>query len=279
MKSFGHKIASFILLALVGLTSTSPVYAGFELPAFLGGKPPVREYKIEVREERQEEKEERKESREELRERISSKAAMLKSTKRWGRAAISSGEVTAIDGTTLVIKKDDTIITVLTDDKTQFRRRFWGKGFLSEIAVGHSVNVIGQWVDEEKTTIQARIVRDVSIQKRYGVFFGVIQSLTDGGWVMTTVSGKRENQTVTIGASTKLVNRKEETITKTDIVVGHRVRVKGLWDRENNTVTEVTHVKDFNLPVVPTVSVTPTPAAAATATPTVTPTPTPMPTI
>lgn len=172
-----------------------------------------------------------------------------------GRAAIGTCTVTVKDGTTLTCTKEGNTYTVLTDDKTQFRRRFWGKGSLDEILVGHVINVIGSWGDDAKTTVQARLVRDTSIQKRFGVFFGQVKSLLSNGWVMTTVSGRRADQTVTVSSETKFVNRREETIGQADIQVGHRVRVKGLWDNVNNTVTEVKHVKDFSLPPI----VTPTP--------------------
>jgi Domain of unknown function (DUF5666) len=276
MNTLSKKIVTAILLVLVGFSVVPSAHAAF-FPNLFGNNHANNTPPKEIREVR-------KDIKQEVRDNLSSRAAEMKSNKRWGRAAIASGKVTAIDGATLTIEKDGKSLTILTDDKTQFRRRFWGNGSLSDIAVGHMVNVVGQWTDEAKTTIQARLVRDVSIQKRYGVFFGVVQSLTSNGWVMTTVSGKRENQTVTILSSTKLVNRKEETITQADIVVGHRVRVKGLWDRTNNTVTDVTHVKDFSLPPMATISVTPTPTqpspsatAGEAATPTVTPTETPVP--
>lgn len=196
----------------------------------------------------------RKEARQEvLGEKTASRPGLLK--KFFERAAIGTGKVTAINGAALTVEKDGKSYTVTTTDKTQFRRRFWGKGSLSEIAVGHTVNVIGKWTDDAKTTVEARLVRDVSIQKRHGVFFGKVESLTSDGWVMTTISDKRENQTVKVSSSTKFVNRKEEAITQADVKVGQRVRVRGLWDRLNNTVTEVTHVKDFDLPA----KVTPTP--------------------
>jgi len=90
---------------------------------------------------------------------------------------------------------------------------------------------------------------------------------------MKPVGEKRANQTITVTASTKFVNRMQVAITQGDIQVGHRVRVKGMWDRTNNTVTDVTNVKDFNLPVRPTGSVTPSVTATPTTTPTATPTP------
>jgi len=43
-------------------------------------------------------------------------------------------------------------------------------------------------------------------------------------------------------------------------LVGHRIRVKGLWNNKNSTVTEVSHVKDFDLPVRPIGTVAPTAA-------------------
>lgn len=62
------------------------------------------------------------------------------------------------------------------------------------------------------------------------------------------------SQTVTVTSSTKFVNRKVETIIQSDIAVGHRIRVKGLWNNKTNIISEVTHVKDFSLPPVPAIS-------------------------
>jgi hypothetical protein len=177
-----------------------------------------------------------------------------------GRAAIGSGKVTAISGTTLTVEKDGKSYNVQTDDKTQFRRRFWGKASFSEFQVGHMVNVIGLWTDNTKTTINARLLRDVSIQARFGTFIGKVLTLTTDGWTMSTISEKRADQTVMDLAGAKFVNRKGETITKADVQVGHRIRIRGMWDRVNNKVTEVKEVKDFSLPALNgTPAVTPTP--------------------
>ncbi|OGK52863.1 hypothetical protein A2970_02340 [Candidatus Roizmanbacteria bacterium RIFCSPLOWO2_01_FULL_44_13] len=56
----------------------------------------------------------------------------------------------------------------------------------------------------------------------------------------------RGNQTVYFGGA-KFVNVSEKEISYADVAVGHRVRVKGMWDNSTNTITEVTHVKDFSL--------------------------------
>lgn len=202
----------------------------------------------------------RKEMRDELRDKAGSRPGLLRSFLQT-RAAIGSGKLTAKTDTTLTVEKDGKSYTVNIDSKTQLRRRFWGKATLAEMSVGDTLNIIGLWADDVKTTINARLVRDISVQKRFGVFLGEVKSLLGNGWVMSTVGTKRPDQTVTVSATTKFVNRKEETIAQADVAVGHRVRVKGLWDTALNTVTDVTHVKDFSLPLraTPTVTATVTP--------------------
>jgi sRNA-binding protein len=184
-----------------------------------------------------------------------------------GKAAIVGGTITAKSDTTLTIEKDGKSYTVHVSDNTQLRRRFWGKSSTAEFSVGNTVNVYGAWTDDTQTAINARLIRNISIQKRFAVFVGEVKSLLSGGWVMSTASEKRPDQTVTVSAETKFENRKGETIGQADVQVGHKVRVKGLWDSSSNTVTEVVQVKDFSLPAqasLPVVSVTST----ATATPT-----------
>lgn len=206
------------------------------------------------REEQMVKREARKGLIQDLREKIASKTDLLKSAAALRRAAIVRGEITEIAGTTLTVDKEDKSYIVLTGTfdgcTTKFIRRYWGVSTVAEMSVGDNVNVYGKWQDEAHTTIEACLVRDLSIQKRHAVFVGFIESLTASGWVMTTVGEKRPSQIVVVGADTKFVNRKEETILKSDIFVDHRVRVKGLWNNETNTVTEVTHVKDYTLPII-----------------------------
>lgn len=226
--------ALFIALITLILIAPTPSYA---LPRPL--KEEVREAKQAVNED--------------IDERLSTKPGLLQRiVGKLTRAAIINGTVSAKNGTTLTVTKSSKTYTVQTDGKTQFRRRFWGKGALDEIQVGHNVNVHGRWTDDSQTTIQAVLVRDLSVQKRFGVFFGNVTSLSTNGWVMDTVV--RGSQTVTVSSTTRFVNRRGAPIAQTDIAVGHRLRVKGLWDKEANTITEVTHVKDFSLPPIPTPS-------------------------
>ncbi len=232
----------------VAVTAVSPVFAESKV-----------ELKVQNRiQTRQTIREEVKTFKEEVKDKIASKVGEIK--KFLGvRTTLSRATIKSINGAVITVDKDGKSYTVNTGtfDKcsTQYRRRFWGKGSLSEMVTGDSVNVFGLWTDENKTAVNACLIRDISIQKRFGVFFGEVRSVSSTGFVMSTVSEKRADQTVSISSSTKLINRKEQTISQGDIQVGHKVRVSGLWDNQANTVTEVTKVKDFSLPVVPTPTV------------------------
>lgn len=186
-----------------------------------------------------------------LKDKVGSRPGLLRQVfDKKGKAAIGTGTLKSKSGdtapATLVVTKDGKDYTVNVDASTQLRRRFWGKATLAEFTVGDTLNVIGQWADDAHTTINAKLVRDASIQKRFGVFVGKVTSLSGSGWVMDTVH--RGSQTVTVGSSTKFVNRRGEAVTQVDVALGHRVRVKGMWDNKLNTITEVTHVKDYSLP-------------------------------
>ncbi len=162
-----------------------------------------------------------------------------------------NGTLNTISNNSLTITNDDNeTFTVYVSGQTKLRRKFWGDANVSEFSVGNAVNVIGKWKDSDKTQIDAIMIRNTSIQKVNGVFIGTVKSKTSTGFVLETL--KRETQTVTVDSGTKIVNRSEGSISLADIQVGHRVRVKGMWDRTLGTVTEVTHVKDFSLPPLPT---------------------------
>lgn len=152
--------------------------------------------------------------------------------------------------------KDGKVYQINITEKTQLRRHFWGKSTLNEFSVGDEVNVIGRYNNEEKTIIEAILIRNKSIQKRWGVFFGEV--LSKNGTVLTMKTINRGELKIYITNLTKLVNRRGEIITLNDITVGHQIRVKGIWDKTLNEIRETEEVKDFFLPILPTKSLTPT---------------------
>src|SRR5262249_55510711 len=126
-------------------------------------------------------------------------------------------------------------------------RRFGAASSVSEFSVGDMVAVQGTWTDSSKTAVTAKIIRDVSIQKRHDVFSGKVTSVSDTGFEVQTM--KRATQTVTVNANTKFYGRtKKATMTLSNIQVGDRVTVRGLWDRTLKTITEVDYVRDASFP-------------------------------
>jgi len=188
----------------------------------------------------------RKEIREEKKASISAlKSNITRRAVLFGAVVTGKGmdtiTVTGADGKTYLVK---------TDRLTQWRRKFWGKSDIGETSSNDILNIHGKWNNEEMSQIQATFIRNLSVQKRHGVFFGTVTSLSSSGWSMTTAH--RGDQTVLFSSAAQLVDRKQMGIVQSSIAVGHKIRVKGLWDSINNTITEVTQVKDFTLPIVPT---------------------------
>lgn len=168
-------------------------------------------------------------------------------------AARKTGTLSAISGNTLTLAANDgKNYQVNITDKTQLRRRFAGKSELGEFSAGDKLNVIGKWTDESKTAIDAMMIRNTSIQKRWGVFFGKVTQKNSDNFVVETK--ERGTETVYFSVSTKFVNRKEEAMSYNDVRVGDRVRIKGMWNRTLKKITEVEQVKDFSLPPMPTKS-------------------------
>lgn len=215
-------------------------------------------------------KERLKQEREQVRSKIQNIRSTAKSMR--GKAVhINGAIVKGASGSALTITKDGKDYSITTTSSTQIRRRFWGKSTLSDIAAGHTVNVWGKWSDDAQTTITARLIRDLSIQKRNGVFIGTVKSKDASSFVLST--RLRGDQIIMYDTNTKFINRRGVSITSTDISVGDRVRVKGLWDRLTNKVTQVTQVKNYSLPQrtatgTPSTTITATPPVIVTSTPT-----------
>lgn len=216
------KISALIIVAVI-LLLPGHIYAQKELRG-------------QIKEGRKEFREAKQDLRKDIKEKLQGKGIK-----------IVNGEVTAVSDTSLTVLKDGKSYTVIIDSNTKVRRHFWGKSDLDEIVVGNHVNVFGRFTDDTQTTIQAIMIRNLSVQKRNGVFFGEIVSKGTDSFIMKTVN--RGEQTVVVSALTKFIARNQTALTFADLQTGRKVRVRGLWDKSLHNVTEVTEVKDFSLPV------------------------------
>jgi len=165
-----------------------------------------------------------------------------------------TGKITEIGGNYIKVSdnKEGKIYQVNITEKTQLRRHFWGKSSLSEFSMGDEVNVIGRYTDETKSTIEAVLIRNKSIQKRWGVFFGEVTAKNSDNFVIKTIN--RGDLTVYFG-SAKFVDNSGNQSSYDALSVGSRVRVKGVWDKDLKKLSEVDEVKIFNKKV----SLTPKP--------------------
>ncbi len=163
--------------------------------------------------------------------------------------AFFRGTVSAVNGTTLTVTVGTKSVSVDASN-AKFVRRFNGVSTVSELHVGDMVAVRGTWTDSTKTAVIATWVKDVSIQKRHDLFAGTVSSVSSTGFVLNTVN--RGAQTVTPDKNTKFYGRKKTAMTLSDVKVGDKVAVRGLWDRTLKTITEVEFVRDNSFPALPT---------------------------
>lgn len=223
-------------------------------------KPTISAIREQVREELKErlnqpiDKGERKEIRNEIREenrglldkiknQVKEKLQNLKFSARF------EGKITSLsDNLINVIDDNGKTYNVKITEKTQLRRRFWGKAELSEFTVGDRVKVIGRYINDDKTEVEAVLIRNLSIQRRWGVFFGEVKTVSENYLIIKTAN--RGDLTVYFNNETKLENRKEEKIKWSEIQTGHKIRVKGVWDRDLGEIRSVEEIKDFSIPAV-----------------------------
>lgn len=207
---------------------------------------------------RKEVRQEIKEDRKELRQDVKTLKKMVGT-----RQALVKATLTAKGGdtapTTLTVTKDGKTFTINVTANTQFRRRFGGKGSLMDLQINDIIDVTGKWADEAQTTIEAKVVRDESVQRRLAVFVGKVKTVSGSTIVIETVA--RGSQTITVGTTTKIISRKETPLLLADIKEGHVIRVKGLWNNQLNTVSDVSNIKDYSLPII----VRPAPKATSSA--------------
>lgn len=168
----------------------------------------------------------------------------------------NKGEVISVSSTSLPseikVKADTKEITLKITEKTIILRKFGGKSNLGEIKVGDIVTARGSWEDENGSVLITRVLRDLSIQKRKGTFWGKIKSIdfANKNFILNTAS--RGELKVFVQDGTEIVSRDQKKISLTDLQVGSRVRVTGVWDSTLNQISETMLIKDWSISPVPT---------------------------
>lgn len=152
------------------------------------------------------------------------------------------GVLNSVSDSLLVVKsKEGKEWNVHLTDKTEIKRRFGGESTISEFAPNDEVAIVGrrqQTASSEpsETDMDAKNIRNLSIQRRNTVFIGDIASINSNDASFTLETKARGLQTVYKTKDTE-VTEKDTPITFESLVVGDRVIVKGeLWDRANTKI-------------------------------------------
>jgi len=152
-------------------------------------------------------------------------------------------EITSLATTTATTSADFIKIKVLGQDykvkinkETNVVRYSWVKLSidLSEFTVGDIINVYGTIDENDPFLIQAKTVRNVSIQKKHANFIGEITSIT----ATSTFSLKTEKHgtlVVSTDANTKIYSS-SQLKTFSDLKVGTKVLVRGIWNVTQGTM-------------------------------------------
>ena len=175
---------------------------------------------------------------EQLKDRRSTKSATIKERVRdkVRRRAHVLGEITAIDGTNLIIQtRSDAVKTILTDTETKFVEI--GKGGKKEIKfadlkVGDRIAAVGIAKDENTGTARF-VVRLIKPDKNRHAVFGEVSETGNNQLTISHLIHKdKPTTTVKVTSDTKIKIKGKEEATFTDIKVGDRVATSGTVDEK-----------------------------------------------
>lgn len=168
----------------------------------------------------------------------------VKDTMKGALVRLENATVETIKNTTLTVTTNGKTYDVTVTPSTAVRRYYFGKALLSEFNTSDSLTIIGTYADDTGETITARLVRNTSIIKLKGIIFGKVTSKSVNK--ITIDSKERGTQTITVSPTTKYMNQTTISMTLAEVETGDLIRVRGMWDKEKSTITEVAQIKDFS---------------------------------
>lgn len=164
----------------------------------------------------------------------------------FGNAKIVKGNLVSISEDFLTVNKDSEQFDIELDDQSKVLSKYYSKIDPKNLEKGDQVSIWGKWVDEAKTMIRAKLVRNLSKEIRKGVVNGTFKKVNESSFTVTRANGKVF--TITFDKNTKLMNRKGEIILYSAIKDNDHVAVTGLVDHKNLTVVNTSKVRDLSLP-------------------------------
>lgn len=158
-----------------------------------------------------------------------------------GKVLVRGAKVTAISGNTIsaVTAWGSVILNwnINVDSNTELVRRFGGISSVSEISVGDFISFNGILLTTASSpfTVQAKVLKDWSIQKKYASFYGTVQSIANGTQSFVLATEEKGNLTVVVSSSTK-IKKGDVSGIFADLAVGQKVTVQGLYNNLTNNL-------------------------------------------
>lgn len=152
-----------------------------------------------------------------------------------------NGTLKFYSGNSLTVTTSTGDITVLISGNTILKRKFGADAKLEEFLAGDNLAIVGSRRNDANGEVEARYIRNLSIQRRNTVFTGIITGKGNDEIIVQTQS--RGEQTAYIGDETK-ITEKGRSISADDLETGSRVIIKGqLWDRANSKIDATSVMK------------------------------------
>lgn len=119
----------------------------------------------------------------------------------------------------------------------------WNKSAIDEFSIGDIVNIHGYLDASDNYLVNAKTVRNVSIQKVHSVFRGIIKTIDATSMTFIIATEEAGDQMVAVNNDTKIIKQMDIVCITTpclpiyttgsfgDLQVGIRVTVRGLWNK------------------------------------------------
>lgn len=159
-------------------------------------------------------------------------------------AVVTSAAPSSINAT-LTWPNGAKIDWVINTSESELVNRSGHKAAAPEIQNGHVISFSGELTGASGAAlaVNARVVRNWSVQKQMINPFGVVQSINSAAKSFVFKTDKYGSSTASVSDST-VITKGRATTTFASLKVGDLAHVRGLWDRAANTV-QANQIKIF----------------------------------
>lgn len=153
------------------------------------------------------------------------------------------GSIQSLGTNEMTITAQNITYTVSINSRTKLVKRYGGKITFPQYKVGDEVIVVGQFSNEEKTALTARVLRNMRLRSHRATITTKIKGL--GADSISIDSG----QFIDIPTGLLLTNRLGSTITIDHLRPGDTVKITGSFDPDGKLITDLTEVRDLAIPL------------------------------